>query len=80
MYISCQYSQVKCSALWTEEFSYIYERYQQEPIFITQCFMGWNESSDGSKTQYLSALKAKTYRCWVQRKVYFQYEFYVLQI
>ena len=34
---------------------------QQEPIAMTQCFMGWTKSSDGSTIQYLSVLKTKIY-------------------
>ena len=37
---------------------YLYERYQQQPIFITQCFM--DESLYGSTIQYLSDLKSVT--------------------
>ena len=40
---------------------YIYEWYQQQPIAITQCLMGWNQSSDGSTMEYLVVLKIKRY-------------------
>ena len=40
---------------------YIYEGYQQQPIAITQCLMGWNQSSDGSRIHYLVVLKIKRY-------------------
>ena len=40
---------------------YIYEGYQQQPIAITQCLMGWNQSSDGSTMEYLVVLKIKRY-------------------
>ena len=39
---------------------YIYEGYEQQPIAITQCFMGWTQSSDASTIQYLSVLKSVT--------------------
>ena len=38
---------------------YTYKGYQQQPIAITQCFMGWTQSSDGSTIQYLFVLKTK---------------------
>ena len=38
---------------------HIYEGYQQQPIAIIKCFMGWIQSSDGSTIQYLSVLKTK---------------------
>ena len=37
----------------------VYKGYQQQPIAITQCFMGWAQSWDGFTIQYLSVLKTK---------------------
>ena len=48
------------------DINYIYERYQQQPIVITQCFMCWTQSSDGSTIQYLSVLKTKVHEYWLQ--------------
>ena len=54
---------------------YIFEGYQQQPIAITQCFMGWTQSSDGSTIQYLSVLKTKIHESWQQCVTNFKHEY-----
>ena len=55
---------------------YICEGYQQQPIAITQCFMGWTQSSDGFTMRYLYVLIYVLYKCSIYNKcsIYEEYQ------
>ena len=57
---------LKQSAERYEQSSYIYKRYQILPNSITKGLMGCTKSSDGSLIKYLTVLKTKRHRSWLQ--------------
>ena len=59
---------------------YLYEGYQHKLIAITQYFMDWTQSSDGSTIQYLSGLKTNIHENWLHCVTNFKHEYWIFQI